>query len=223
VDFGWRFIDKFSYIALWDAQTGQQTKTQSFWRLQDGSERVNYTYQTVLGEKVSIPPQEILDILARVNQATDTAFIRQVINQPDLKLTFQSISDLPNAAGRNAALYSDETGTKYYMDVDTGRLGEIVPNYPSHPEIPSAEAKSMVELHKLARQFAMLNSPRLAGLEASILYEEGCKGAICFFRWDYRNKDWSGTDWAMMPPLLQIGLLTNGQLATYINTLDLFK
>ena len=165
----------------------------------------------------------IAPMLAKVNQAADMALIRQVVNQPDLKLTFQSISGFNNAAGRSAALYVDETGTKYYMDIDTGRLGEIVPNYPSHPEIPPAQAKSMLELHKLARQFALLNSPRLAGLEAALLYEESCKGVICFFRWDYRNKDWSGTDWAMMPPLLQVGFLTNGQLATYINTLDLFK
>jgi hypothetical protein len=47
-------------------QTGQQVRTQSFWRLQDGNERVNYTHQTVLVEKVNAPPQEILDILSRV-------------------------------------------------------------------------------------------------------------------------------------------------------------
>ena len=47
-------------------QTGQQVKTQSFWRLQDGSERVDYTYKPILDEKVNAPTQEILDILARV-------------------------------------------------------------------------------------------------------------------------------------------------------------
>jgi hypothetical protein len=47
-------------------QTGQQVKSQAFWRLKDGSERINYTYQTVLVEKVNTPTQEILDILARV-------------------------------------------------------------------------------------------------------------------------------------------------------------
>jgi DNA-binding CsgD family transcriptional regulator len=162
-------------------------------------------------------------LLAKLDQVADKALIRQVINQPDLNLTFQSISGLANAAGRSAALYIDETGTKYYVDIETAQLAAIEPNYPSHPDIPPAEAKSMTELRGVAKQFALLNSPRLAGLEKALLYEEGCKVNICFFRWDYRNKDWSGTDWAMMPPLIQIGLLTNGQLATYINTLDLFK
>jgi hypothetical protein len=81
----------------------------------------------------------------------------------------------------------------------------------------------MDELRGVAKQFAITNSLRLAELESALLYEEACKGDICFFRWDYRNKDWSGTDWSMMPPFLQVGVLTNGQIATYINTLDLFK
>ena len=72
----------------------------------------------------------------------------------------------------------------------------------------------MDELRGIARQFANTNFMRLDELESLLLYEEGCKGNICFFRWDYRNKDWSGTDWSMMPPFLQVGVLTNGQIAT---------
>ena len=217
-------IGRFCTVETWASDPG--VVTLQVFAPDDGKDRTVYigdvsarcdVYGQMLEELRTAP------MLAKVNQAADMAQIRQVINQPDLKLTFQSVSGLNNAAGRNAALYMDETGTKYYMDIETGRLGEVVPNYPSHPEIHAAEAKSMLELHKLARQFALLNSPRLAGLEASLLYEESCKESICFFRWDYRNKDWSGTDWAIMPPLLQVGLLKNGQLATYINTLDLFK
>ena len=47
-------------------QTGQQVKIQYYWLLQAGSERVDYTYKPILVEKVNAPPQEILDILARV-------------------------------------------------------------------------------------------------------------------------------------------------------------
>lgn len=46
---------------------------------------------------------------------------------------------------------------------------------------------------------------------------------IYFFTWTYRAKDWSGTDWAMMPPFLQVGVLMDGQIVTYINTLDLYR
>lgn len=172
------------------------------------------TYWQMIEEWYTAP------MLAKVNKDTDMALIRQIMGKPDLKLTFQSSTD---GAGGGAALYSDETGVNYYIDIETSRLAKIIPNFPSHPEIPTDQIKSMDELRGIARQFATTNSLRLAELEPALLYEEGCKGAICFFRWDYRNKDWSGTDWAMMPPFLQVGVLTNGQIATYNNTLDLFK
>lgn len=162
-------------------------------------------------------------IMAKVDQDADIALIRQITGKPDLTLTFQQIGSIDNAPWQNAALYTDETGTKYYVDIETARLAVIEPNFPGHPDILAAETKSMDELRGIARQFASTNSPRLAELEAVLLYEENCKGSFCFFRWDYRNKDWSGTDWAMMPPFLQIGVLTNGQVAIYSNTLDLFK
>ncbi len=155
-------------------------------------------------------------MLAKVNKDADMALIRQIMGKPDLILKFESIDE-------DAALYTDETGAKYYVDIETSRLATIDPNFQSHPQISTDQIKSMDELRGIARQFASTNSPRLAELESVLLYEEGCKGAICFFRWDYRNKDWSGTDWAMMAPFLQVGILTNGQIATYNNTLDLFQ
>jgi DNA-binding CsgD family transcriptional regulator len=162
-------------------------------------------------------------MLAKVNQDADMALIRQIMGQPDMKLTFQSITNLANATRQSVALYTDETGTKYYVDIETARLAEIDPNLPSPLNIPTNKTKSVDELRGIARQFASTNSPRLAGLESVLLYEENCKADICFFRWDYRNKDWSGTNWAMVSPFLQVGVLTNGQIAAYINTLDLFK
>lgn len=109
--------------------------------------------------------------------------------------------------------------------ISSARLAAIEPNFVTHPEIPAGQMKSMGELRGIALQFARANSPRLAQLNKDLLYEEGCKGNICFFRWDTRkmDMDWSGTDWAMMPPFLQVGMLTNGQIVTYINTLDLFE
>lgn len=49
-----------------DLETGQQIKEQSFWLLKDGSEEITSTSTTRLVEKVAFPPQEILDMLARV-------------------------------------------------------------------------------------------------------------------------------------------------------------
>jgi len=49
-----------------DLATGQQIQFQAFWRLEDGTNRVESTERYLLVEKVSLPPQEILDILAKV-------------------------------------------------------------------------------------------------------------------------------------------------------------
>lgn len=165
----------------------------------------------------------VAPILEKVNREADMTMIRQIMGKPDLQLNFDSISGAANAPGRNAALYADETGAKYYVDVETARLAQIEPNFQSHPNIPDNEKKSIDELRGIARQFTSTNSPRLAELESVLLYEEACKNDICFFRWDYRNKDWSGTDWIMMPPFLQVGVLADGQIVTYNNTLDLFE
>ena len=49
-----------------DLATGQQVKNQSFWLLEDGSEKVTSTTSYILVEKVDTAPQEILNILSRV-------------------------------------------------------------------------------------------------------------------------------------------------------------
>jgi hypothetical protein len=165
----------------------------------------------------------IAPILAKVNKDADVALIRQVTGKPALKLSFDSINSSPNAAGRSAAIYKDDAGTKYYVDVDTARLTQIEPGGLSHPNIPASQAKSTDELRGVARQFAQTNSPSLTKLQSVLSYQEGGKIDIYFFTWTYNRKDWSGTDWAMMPPFLQVGVLTNGQIYTYINTLDLYK
>ena len=155
--------------------------------------------------------------LEKVNQDADMALIRQITGKPELFLEFQSVRG-------DAVIYTDETGTKYYVDINTARLATIEPNFSGHPNIAASEMKSIDELRGIARQFALANSPRLGELETVLLYEEGCKDEkLCFFRWDYRNKDWSGTDWFIMPPFLQVGVLRNRQIATYNNTLNLFE
>jgi hypothetical protein len=107
--------------------------------------------------------------------------------------------------------------------VDSGRLVQIEPNFPSHPAVPADKTRSLDELRGIAEQFALTNSPRLAELKPVLQYEEGGKTVLYFFTWTYRAKDWSGTDWGMMPPFLQVGVLADGQVVTYINTLDLYK
>lgn len=160
--------------------------------------------------------------LERVNQERDIALIRQVMGNPSLQLTFKTINSLANAPSYQAAIYVDETGTRYGVEISTGVFASLEPNYPTHPVVAESDRKSLDELRGAARQFALTLSPRLREMKKNLLFEESCKGEICFFRWDTRNRDWSGTDWVFMPPLLQVGMLTNGQVATLVNTLDLF-
>jgi hypothetical protein len=49
-----------------DRETGQQVKEQRFWRSEDGHEVISSTTSYILVEKVDSPPQEILDILAKI-------------------------------------------------------------------------------------------------------------------------------------------------------------
>ncbi len=161
--------------------------------------------------------------LAKINKDADMALIRKTMNQPDLALMFQAIGDNPNLPGRQEGVYTDDAGTKYYIDADTGRLAAIESNLAGQPNIPPNAVKSLDELRRIANAFADANSPRLASLLPVLAYDEGCKSDICFFEWRYTSKDWSGTDWAMMPPVLQIGMLTNGEIVTYLDSLDLFQ
>ncbi len=52
---------------MWiNLQSGQQVKYQSFWKLENGIERVDFTQRFLLVQKVSTPPQDVLDILTSV-------------------------------------------------------------------------------------------------------------------------------------------------------------
>jgi len=165
-------------------------------------------------ESLRLAPQ-----MSMVNQEADFNLIRQVMAKPDLELTFVGVQNLANAHWIDAAIYTDDVGTKYWIAIEDSRLAQIEP--PFAPEVPAMDVKSIDEVRPIAEQFAQDNSPLYMQLKSEVVYEEGNKGDIYFFTWSYRNKDWTGTDWMMMPPFLQIGLSADGKITTYINTLDL--
>ena len=51
-------------------QTGQQIEFQSFQRLADGTEQLQFTQRFILVERVPAPPQEVLDVLGKVAAST---------------------------------------------------------------------------------------------------------------------------------------------------------
>ncbi len=158
--------------------------------------------------------------LTKVDQGANIELIRKTLGNPELALTFQRIQGLANAPWVQAAVYMDEAGAEYWVAIDARRLAGIVPA--SRVEIPAVDVKSIDAVRLIAEKFATETSQRFSELKNELLYEEGSKGDIYFFRWDTRNKDWSGTDWARMPPFLQIGMSADGRLVTYIDTLDLY-
>ncbi len=172
---------------------------------------------TVVSDGTTSAPD--LDTAAQINS------IRLSLGNPDLQLTFDSLEGLTNASSRQAAVYIDAAGSKYYVDLQTGRFAALEPGLNSVREPTPNSTLDMGELRSIATRLAQANSPRLAELKGSLTYEESCKGSRCFFRWDARNLpiDWNGTDWAIMPPFLQIGLLTDGEVFAYYDTLDLFE
>ena len=161
--------------------------------------------------------------MAKVDQPANITQIRETLGNPDLQLTFQGISGLANAPWVQAAIYTDESGATYSVAIETGRLAGIDPSPSTHVDVPAVDVKSIAAVRLVAEKFASNSSLRFDQLKSGLLYEEGGKGDIYFYRWDARNKDWSGTDWAMMPPFLQVGMSADGKLVTYINTLDLYK
>jgi DNA-binding CsgD family transcriptional regulator len=159
--------------------------------------------------------------IAKVNQKVQIAHIQAVLDQPDLQLTFQGIENLANAPSISAAVYADEAGTRYSVAIDQGLLTAIAPAI--RPEVPALEVKPIETVRLIAEKFASDHSPRYAVMKSDLLFEQGGKGDIYFFTWRMQKRDWSGTEWAMMPPFLQIGLSADGKIVTYINTLDLYN
>jgi len=176
------------------------------------------------GELMASAMQTLQDApqLALIDQNAFMDKIRQTLGDPNLELIFQGISQLANAQGIRAATYTDAAGNTYSVAISAKLLVGIDPALTNRVNVPAAEVKSIAEVRPLAEEFASSSSPRFAGLKEDLLYEESSKRDIYFFRWDYRNKDWSGTPWALMPPFLQVGLSADGKLVTYINTLDLY-
>ncbi len=162
---------------------------------------------------------------AGFDPVAQTELIREILGSPDLSLTFDSVQPLTNAGAREAATYLDPGGSRYFIDLQTGRFSAIEPGPGSVREPPPGEALSMDALRSIATRFAEANSARLAELQQSLAYDEGCKGTNCFFRWDARTLpiDWSGTEFEMMPPFLQVGVSGDGQIFSYNNSLDLYQ
>jgi len=154
-----------------------------------------------------------------IHQPEAVKSIQAIMDLPDLMPVFVTVDFVVNSPNADlyAALYSDVHGRKYMVDLNSNRVVEIDAGGAYAPPLPDSPQLSETELRAKARQMILDATPNFAELRDKLVYEEGAKPPIYFFRWEDRT---SGT-WSHMPPLAQVGLSTDGQIVNYINTLSL--
>jgi hypothetical protein len=146
--------------------------------------------------------------------------IRTLAGFPKSTVSFVETTTMINSPNGDLQvdLYQDEEGRKFFVDPSTNTVVEIdardlMPN--THSGIvPVGVAISQAELEKRAEVFVRLAVPNFPSLENSLSYEAGEKGDLSFFTWRV-----STTQTYFMPPFVQVGLTSNGDIFAFYNTL----
>lgn len=146
-----------------------------------------------------------------------TEVIELFTGRSNLQLSLIGVSAMPNADLQPGWQLMDPSGRLYWLDVQTYQLVQIEPSPLANAD--PASTKSIEELRQIAERFALVHSMRVADLMDELVYSEGDKlDQIFFFQWEDRTKPW-----LLMPPRLQVGLTSDGQLFSWLNTLDLLE
>jgi len=144
-----------------------------------------------------------------------TEVIESFTGKSGTRLSLVDVSAMPNAGLRPGWQLVDDSGRLYWLDVETYHLVQIEPA-PLVSADP-AGSKSIEELRQIAERIALEHSLQFGGLMDVLVYSEGDKlDQNYFFQWENRTKHWGS-----MPPMLQVGLTSDGQLFSWLNTLDL--
>jgi hypothetical protein len=143
--------------------------------------------------------------------------VEAFMGKSDLLLSLIDVSAMPNANLRPGWQLTDDSGRLYWLDVETYQLVQIEPYPINHTD--STSPKSIEELRRIARELALEHSIIFADSEEGLDYSESDKlGQNFFFEWEDRSRPWR-----FMPPRLQVGLTSGGQLLSWLNTLDLYE
>ncbi len=146
-----------------------------------------------------------------------TEVIESFTGRSDLQLSLVGVSAMPNANLQPGWQLMDSSGRLYWLDVQTYQLVQVEPSPLANAD--QASTKGIEELRQIAERIALKHSMRLADLMDELVYSEGDKlGQSFFFQWEDRTKPW-----LFMPPRLQVGLTSDGQLFSWLNTLDLLE
>lgn len=145
-------------------------------------------------------------------QEAAIAEIRSFLANGDLNLVFVQLTSMINSpnADRQVAVFNDPLGTRYSVDPSTYALAQIEP---SGLRVQTAEPIPLDSLRQLAFALAE-NSPGYSENAGSLRYEEGIKGELYFFVWVDQDAGWK-----FNPAQLQVGMLQDATLYTYLNTL----
>jgi hypothetical protein len=176
------------------------------------------TLVTVDGDPASIPDlisspsPSSLTTEAFADQDTAITHIRSFLDNADLTLTFVELTLMINSpnADRQVAVFEDQLGTRYSVDPSTYVLTQIEP---SGLHFLSDNPVSLDVIRQIARDLAE-GSPGFSDLATSLQYEEGQKEEVHFFVWVDTKLGWK-----FNRPKLQVGILDDGSLFTYMNTL----
>jgi hypothetical protein len=154
---------------------------------------------------------------ADINLERAIEVVEAFTEKSDLLLSLIDVSSMLNADLRPGWRLMDDSGRLYWLDVETYQLVQIEPYPINHTD--STSPKSIEELRRIARELALEHSIIFADSEEGLDYSESDKlGQNFFFEWEDRSRPWR-----FMPPRLQVGLTSGGQLLSWLNTLDLYE
>lgn len=132
-----------------------------------------------------------------------------------IQLEFLEEAAMPNAGLRPGWKLRDASGRLFWLDTATYSLVQVEPS--TLFSAGTDDTKDILELRQIAEHLALEHSARFGELRANLDYSEGDKLAqFYFFQWEDRSEPWG-----MMPPMVQVGLATDGRLHSWLNTLDL--
>jgi len=171
----------------------------------DLSDQDTFCYEYASGETVEI------------SQTQAITQIQSFVGVPDLALNFQAMADSLNAPEPlRVAIFADQYGSQFQVELTSWRVVEADMS-PYVDATAGSRPLTPAELRGRAENLLTANTPTYAAIRDRLSYEEGVKGDIHFFSWD----DLAYQGWQFMPPMARLGLMPDGRLVTYINSLFL--
>ncbi len=187
-------------------------------RFDDRPAWVFSTLVTLGGDPGSIPDLTLSPApssqttMTLADQDAAAKHIRSFLGKTDLTLAFVGLTLMINSpnADRQVALFEDQLGTRYSVDPSTYVIAQIEP---SGVRFASGSPVSLDVIRQMAHDLAA-SSPGFSNLEPTLKYEEGQKDDLHFFVWIDTKPGWK-----FNRPQLQVGIMDDGSLLTYMNTL----